>query len=110
MSSYANLERRYDGAIPESLLKAARHGSALAAKIADVETTIRFFRSEIVEFTASAHRWRERGAENRVADNISYLRHCLADWRAARKELARLKGEQAQRAHAANFFNILGQV
>ncbi len=110
MLTYADLERRYDGAIPQSLLKAARHGSALAAKIADIETTIRFYRSEIVEFTASVHRWRERGAENRVADNVSYLRHCLADWRAARKELASLKGEQAQRAHATHFFKILGQV
>ena len=110
MPTYADLERRYDGAIPEHLLKAAHHGSALAARIADVETTIRFFRSEIVEFTASAHRWRARGAEDRVAENVAYLRDCLADWRAARKELAWFKGEKAQRANATNFFNILDQV
>ena len=110
MLTYSELEQRYDGAIPQSLLKAARNGSALAASIADAETAIRFNRTEIVEFTASAHRWRERGAEDRAADNVAYLRHCLIDWRAARRELASLKGELAQQAHAADFFNILGRV
>ena len=105
--TYADLERRYTGPIPQEALDRLRYGSSLNAEIAETEGTIAFYRDQIVRMRPSAKRWRARGnlgmARLNIADSWFYLRQ----WRALRARLAELRGANAAVQGAGRFFDAL---
>ena len=105
--TYADLERRFDGPIPQEALDRLRYGSATNAEIAHTEDSLAFFRSEIVRMCRSAKKWFARGnldmARSNIADSWLYLR----EWRALRRRLNDLRGTDAAVKGAGQFFDTL---
>ena len=93
LSRLAALEARYDGPIPAHDIRALRHGSVLAADIAETEAEVAFFRAMIVASRTSSRAWLRRGNRSMTlavqADTWRYLRA----WRKARHKLAELLQE-----------------
>ena len=105
--SYADLERRYDGPIPQEALDRLRYGSATNAAIAETEGLIAYYRAEICRMRRSAKKWFARG-------NLEMTRNCMDDswlylrgWRALRARLKDLRGTGAAVKGAGRFFDGL---
>lgn len=93
LARLTELERRYDGPIPESELRALRFGSALAADIADARREIAFFRELIVRTRRAGKERRHRDRSSTSAGHAD-LHSYLASWRERRQRLARLLQRQ----------------
>ena len=108
--TYADLERRYSGPIPQEALDRLRHGSATKAEIIRVQDSIAFFYGEIKRMRRSAKRWFERGnlemARHNIADSWLYLR----EWRALRRRLKELRGTDAVVKGAGRVLGHISQV
>lgn len=87
------LERRYDGPIPQSALQALGFPSERAEKISDARREMAVFRRLLLDIRA-AERRRRAGAERRsTAVAGSDLALYLAGWRERRRKLANLLSE-----------------
>jgi hypothetical protein len=95
----AELETRYDGPIPTRALDALRHGSPLAADIAETRAEIAFFRDMAARARRSGKTWRARGEFALAARAATDCRIYLAGWRLRRRRLQVL--ERARRVEAA---------
>lgn len=100
LARLAELETRYDGPIPDREFNALRHGSALAADLAEVRAEISFFREMAARSRRSGKTWRARGNEELAARALVDCRIYLAGWRARRRRLKAL--ERAQRLDVAH--------
>jgi hypothetical protein len=87
----AELEARYDGPIPTRQLNALRHGTALAADIAEARAEIAFFRGMAARARHSGKTWRDRGESVLAARAVADCRIYLAGWRARRRRLEALE-------------------
>ena len=96
-SGLATLEARYDGPIPTYDLRALRHGSALAADIAETEAEVAFFRAMILSSRASSRAWLRRGNRSMTAAVQADAWRYLRAWRRARHKLAELLHESKAR-------------
>jgi hypothetical protein len=94
LTRLAELEARYDGPIPDCALDALRHGSALAADLAEVRAEISFFREMATRSRRSGKTWRGRGHDNLAARALVDCRVYLAGWRARRRRLKTLERAQ----------------
>ena len=90
LSRLTALEARYDGPIPIHDMRTWRHGSALAADIAETEAEIAFFRAMIVNSRASGRAWLRRGNRSMTAAVQADAWRYLRAWRGARHKLAEL--------------------
>ena len=91
LTRLADLEARYDGPIPTSEMNALRHGTALAADIAEARAEIAFFRGMAAQARRSGKAWRDRGESVLAARAIADCRIYLTGWRARRRRLEALE-------------------
>ena len=105
--TYADLERRYDAAIPQDALDRLRHGSATKAAIVRTEDSIVFFRDLIMRTGPSARKWRIRKNEKMVKQNIGDGWLYFREWRKLRARLNDLRGTSAAVKGAGRFFDAL---
>ncbi len=100
LPALAELERRYDGPIPEPLLRAAGLGSAALAELLLAEGQARFFKGMAQGQIAIIRRRRKEGSlyPGLVADLVFY-RQRWRDWRRRVRALSRaFEGEAAPAA------------
>ena len=105
--TYADLERRYNGPIPQEALDRLRHGSATKAEIARVEDSIAFFHGEKTRAERSARRWLERGNVEMHDRNLADVELYKREWRKLRARLKDLRGTDAAVKGAGRFFDVL---
>ncbi len=108
--TYADLERRFDGPIPQPAPDAIRHGSATNAAIVRTKDSLAFFRGLIMRAGPSARTWRALGYEKMVEQNIGDGWFYLREWRVLRRRLNDLRGTDAAVANAAQVFDQINQV
>ncbi|HTI86327.1 MAG TPA: hypothetical protein VL966_06965 [Alphaproteobacteria bacterium] len=99
LARLADLEARYDGPIPQRELDALRHGSALAADVAEIRAEIACFRELAARSRRSGKAWRARGNDQLATCALMDCRVYLGGWRARRRRLTAL--ERAQRLDIA---------
>lgn len=91
LNKLADVERKFDGALPQSTLAAIRHGSAIRAQLADHEGQLEFYRDMLLKSVRSGKEWFRRGqlanAESCRKDGWIYL----AGWRHHRKVVEGIK-------------------
>jgi hypothetical protein len=90
LARLGELERRYDGPIPESALRALSFPSERAERISDARREMAVFRELIVCTRRAARDRRERAAERTTEAARADLRIYFACWRARRRRLAKL--------------------
>lgn len=93
LSRLAALEARYDGPIPIHDIHALRHGSTLAADIAETEAEVAFFRAMILSSGTASRAWLRRGNRSMTLALQADARRHLKAWRSARHKLAELLQE-----------------
>lgn len=108
--TYADLERRFNGPIPQHLLDALKHGSATNAEIVRVEDSIFFYRGEIVRKRRSAKKWRALGNLEMVRRNMTDSRLYLREWRKLRRHLKDLRATAASLKGAKRVLSLISQV
>jgi hypothetical protein len=74
-------------------MRALRHGSVLAADIAETEAEVAFFRAMILSSRTSSRAWLRRGNQSMTAAVQADARRYLRAWRRARHKLAELLQE-----------------
>ena len=105
--TYADLERRYNGPIPQEALDRLRYGSSLNAEIAKIEGLIAYYRGQIVRMRRSAKKWFARGNLEMARQNMNDSWFYLREWRALRRRLNELRGTDAAVKGAGRFFDAL---
>ena len=70
------LERRYDGAVPQRLKDIVIHGSRLKADIAEVENLVKFYTEQVLFHERAANSWLAAagGHAQRRAHNLGMAR------------------------------------
>ena len=108
--TYADLELRYNGPIPQEALDRLRYGSETEAEIARTEDLVVYFRAEILRMRQYAKKWFQRGhiemTRNCMNDSWLYLR----EWRALRRRLSELRGTGAAVKGAGHVLGLISEV
>ena len=105
--TYADLERRYTGPIPQEALDRLRYGSSLNAEIARVEDEMHFFRRLHGRTIASVSDWLTRDNHEMHDANRRDAALYFRQWRALRARLPELRGTNAAVKGAGRFFEAL---
>lgn len=110
LNNLAAARLKYDGAIPQHILDAAKYGSAIRAQLADHQGQVKFYRDMILQNVKSSKQWLQRGniamSQSTGRDAWIYLR----GWRHHRKVVEGIKEaiasmvaeEESQEQHEAN--------
>ena len=105
--TYADLERRYTGPIPQEALDRLRYGSSLEAEIVRVEDEMHFFRRLHSRTISSVSDWLTRDNREMHDANRKDAALYFRQWRALRARLTELRGTNAAVQGAGRFFDAL---
>ena len=104
------LERKYDGRIPQEELDILRHGSRQGAEIAKLEDSMWLLLGEYRRARRSARKWLLRGNLEMHDRNRSNAALCRVQWKHANGRRNMLRADVAAFANAARAFDLINQV
>ena len=97
MTTLADLERKYEGAIPADQLRALRYPSALHAQLEEYRGQVEFYRGMVLQNVKSSKEWLKRGQLNNSRSCAKDAWLYLRGWRHHRKAVEQIEEMIASR-------------